>query len=109
MFSLSVILENVFKNVFPRQLSVDHTHLFTEESIEKMNAIMGIKPIAEWRFGADIHDLYRHLLINLEKNNSSLKMKNYLYSGFGKIIDELQSRIDENFFCSEIHCIASKY
>jgi 2-polyprenyl-3-methyl-5-hydroxy-6-metoxy-1,4-benzoquinol methylase len=35
MFSFSVALENVFKNVFPRQLSGGHTHLFTESSIKK--------------------------------------------------------------------------
>ena len=34
--------------VFPRQLSGGHTHLYTEESILKMNEIIGIESIAEW-------------------------------------------------------------
>ena len=108
MFSLTVALENVFKNVFPRQLSADHTHLFTESSISKMNNLIGVRSIGEWRFGTDIMDLYRHLLINLQTNQSSQKMIDFLHSGFGEKIDEIQSILDENHSCSEIHVIASK-
>jgi 2-polyprenyl-3-methyl-5-hydroxy-6-metoxy-1,4-benzoquinol methylase len=108
MFSLTVALENVFTNVFPRQLSADHTHLFTESSISKMNNLIGVKSIGEWRFGTDSMDLYRHLLINLQANQSSQKMIDFLHSGFGEKIDEIQSIFDENHFCSEIHVIASK-
>tara|TARA_B100000787_G_C16160325_1_gene281064 strand:- start:113 stop:1243 length:1131 start_codon:yes stop_codon:yes gene_type:complete len=108
MFSLSVVLENVFKSVFPRQLSGGHTHLFTESSISKMNNLIGVTSIGEWRFGTDGMDLYRHLLTNLQANQSSQKMIDFLYSGFGEKIDEIQSIFDENHFCSEIHVIASK-
>ena len=108
MFSFSVALENIFKNVFPRQLSGGHTHLFTEQSIEKMNKIIGVQSIAEWRFGTDVMDLYRHTVTNLQKNNSSQKMIDYLHTGFGKKIDEIQSVFDNNHFCSEIHSIVSK-
>ena len=31
LFSLSVLLENSFSNIFPRQLSGGHTHLYTKE------------------------------------------------------------------------------
>ena len=108
MFSFSVVLENIFKGVFPRQLSGGHTHLFTEQSIQKMNEIIGVKSIAEWRFGTDIMDLYRHSLISLKKNTASPKLLAYLDVGFGKIIDEMQAKLDRNHFCSEIHCIVSK-
>ena len=108
MFSLSVLLENVFKNVYPRQLSGAHTHLFTEESIQKMNQIIGVKSEAEWRFGTDILDLYRHTMTNLQKNNTSKKFTDLLSSGFGSKIDEIQSVLDKNHFCSEIHCVSSK-
>ena len=108
MFSFSVILENIFKEVFPRQLSVDHTHLFTEDSIQKMNALIGVNSIAEWRFGTDVVDLFRHSLISLHKNNASQKLKDYLNSGLGDIKDELQEIFDKHHFCSEIHCVASK-
>ena len=109
MFSFSVALENVFKNVFPRQLSGGHTHLFTESSIKKMNELIGVKSIAEWRFGTDAMDLYRHLLTNLQANQSSQKMIDFLYDGFGKKIDDIQSIFDKNHFCSEIHLIAAKH
>jgi SAM-dependent methyltransferase len=108
MFSLSVALENVFKNVFPRQLSGGHTHLFTESSIKKMNKLIGVESIAEWRFGTDAMDLYRHILTNLQANKSSEKMIDFLSDGFGEKIDDIQSIFDKNHFCSEIHLIASK-
>ena len=108
MFSLSVALENAFKNVFPRQLSGGHTHLFTEMSIKKMNEIIGVEPVAEWRFGTDTMDLYRHLIVNLQSNNSSEKMVKFFNMGLGKIIDEIQTVFDKHHFCSEIHLIASK-
>ena len=108
MFSFSAALENIFKNVFPRQLSGGHTHLFTEQSIKKMNEIIGVQSIAEWRFGTDIMDLYRHTIINLQKNHSSQKLIDFLNTGFGAKIDEIQSVFDKNHFCSEIHCVALK-
>jgi SAM-dependent methyltransferase len=108
MFSFSVILENIFKEVFPRQLSIDHTHLFTEDSIQKMNDLIGVRSIAEWRFGTDIMDLFRCSLISIHNNNASQKLKDYLNSGLGDIKDELQAIFDKHHFCSEIHCIASK-
>ena len=108
MFSLSVVFENVFKNVFPRQLSADHTHLFTEKSICKMHDLIGVNSIGEWRFGTDIMDMYRSLLINLQSNNSSQKMIDYMNKGFGIKIDDIQSILDKNHFCSEIHVVASK-
>lgn len=108
MFSFSVILENIFTEVFPRQLSGDHTHLFTENSIKEMNELIGVKSLAEWRFGTDAMDLYRQTLTTLQKNKSSQKLMDYLHTGFGQKIDEIQSIFDRNHFCSEIHCVAEK-
>jgi SAM-dependent methyltransferase len=108
MFSFSVVLENVSKNVFPRLLSEGHTHLFTESSIKKMNEIIGVQAIAEWRFGADAMDLYRHLLTNLQANKSSQKMIDFFNAGFREKIDDLQAIFDKNHFCSELHLIACK-
>jgi len=108
MFSFSVILENIFTGVFPRQLSGGRTHLFTENSIKEMNVLVGVKSLAEWRFGTDILDLYRQAFITLEKNKSSQKLMDYLNAGLGQNIDELQAVFDKNCFCSEIHCVAEK-
>jgi hypothetical protein len=49
-----------------------------------MNQLIGVKSIAEWRFGTDAMDLYRHILTNLQANQSSQKMIDFLYEGFGK-------------------------
>lgn len=108
MFSLSSTLENIFQEVYPRQLSGGHTHLFTEESIKKMQKIIEVKSIAEWRFGTDAMDLYRHLITMLSKNNSTQKLIDLIGKGLGTKLDEIQSIFDENHFCSEIHCISKK-
>jgi len=108
MFSLSVIIENMFKDVFPRQLVGGHTHLFTEESIGRMNEIIGVKAVAEWRFGTDVMDLYRSTIINLQKNNVSQKIKDEFTGKFVKIIDKIQNIIDKSHFCSEIHSVNLK-
>jgi len=108
MFSLSVVLENIFPNVFPRQLVGDHTHLFTEKSIEELHNKMDVNSLNEWRFGTDIMDLYRAITVNLQSNNSSQKMMEFVNEGFATKIDELQSILDMNHFCSEIHVVATK-
>ena len=108
MFSFSVILENVFPNVFPRHLHGGHTHLFTEESISKMNSLISVSSIGEWRFGTDVMDLYRHLLINLKLNNVSQTMLDKLDFSIGSRIDDIQNVLDINHACSEIHLVAQK-
>ena len=108
MLSLSAVLENVSDDIFPRQLSGGHTHLFTEDSISKMHQIIGVSSIGEWRFGTDFMDLYRHLLVKMEANNVSQKMVNFLFDGLGSKIDELQNILDLNHTCSEIHVVAAK-
>lgn len=108
MFSLSVVLENVSDDVFPRQLSGGHTHLFTEDSISKMHKIIGVSSIGEWRFGTDFMDLYRHLTVRLNSKNVSEKMVDFLYNVLGSKIDELQNILDSNHSCSEIHVVVLK-
>lgn len=108
MLSFSSVLENIFKEIYPRQLAGGHTHLFTEASLQKMQEIMGVKSIAEWRFGTDAIDLYRHSITMLEKNNASQKLIDLIQSELGSSLDEIQSIFDRNHFCSEIHCIAEK-
>jgi len=108
MFSLSVLLENVSDDVFPRQLSGGHTHLFTEDSISKMHKIIGVSSIGEWRFGTDFMDLYRHLMVKLKSKNVSEKTFDFLYDILGSKIDELQYILDSNHSCSEIHVVAVK-
>jgi len=108
MFSFSVLLENILQNVFPRQLFGDHTHLFTEKSLSKMNEIIGVTPISEWRFGADALDLYRFMLINLKHNGGSEKLLGYFERELKEKLDGIQAVFDKGHFCSEIHVIAQK-
>jgi len=108
MFGLSAVLENINSSVFPRSLSGAHTHLFTETSLNKMNELMMAETIAEWRFGADIQDFLRHLLINLKLNKMSDKTISLIDDTLNKQIDAMQSIIDKSHFCSEIHVLVQK-
>ena len=108
MFSFSVILENFFTKVFPRHLSGGHTHLFTEESITKMHNILGVKSVAEWRFGTDIMDLFRSSMFSLSENDCSDYVINNFKKNFLHQLDDLQNILDKNHFCSEIHVLAGK-
>ena len=64
MFSFSVILE-IFKNV-SKDLSGGHI-IFSEDSLKKIHSIIGVEPIAEWRFGTDIMDLFRSTIYSKMK------------------------------------------
>jgi SAM-dependent methyltransferase len=108
MFSFSTVLENIFKKVYPRQLSGGHTHLFTETSILEMHKIMEVESIAEWRFGTDAMDLYRHVKTMLLKNNASQILIDLIDTGLGENLDQIQATFDKNHFCSEIHSLVRK-
>ena len=108
MFSFSAIIESILEDVFPRQLGGAHTHLFTESSIKQMHKILDVNPIAEWRFGTDIMDLYRSVRTLLTSKKVSDVVTDMFHEGFFKELDRLQSVLDENHFCSEIHCVVSK-
>jgi SAM-dependent methyltransferase len=109
MFSLSVFLENIFLRVFPRHLSGGHTHLFTENSIIKLNELLGCVPISEWRFGSDFLDLFRSISVSLKQNDVSDKALTLFQDNFEKNIDAFQSIQDQSSFTSEIHAIVRKY
>jgi SAM-dependent methyltransferase len=108
MFSNTVYFEVMRQDVFPRQLSGGHTHLFVEESIKKMNSIIGVSPVAEWRFGTDVMDLYRMMMNHFNQIDVSDKFIQLFEEGFNENIDSLQSVFDESHFCSEIHLVARK-
>ena len=107
LFSLSVFLENSFKNVFPRQLSGGHTHLYTEKSLNFLAKKYKLKIIGEWWFGTDFADLYRSL-----RNSGKIVNKKIFLNEINKklfsVIDELQSVLDKNKICSEVHMVFKK-
>jgi len=106
LFSLSCILESA-NNYFNRQLGGSHTHLFTLESLEYLSNFLGFEIVSKWQFGQNIVDLYRFILLDLEKNNN-LQLKNYFINKFAPIIDELQLTIDKNDFGCEIHVLLKR-
>lgn len=108
MFSTSAILENAFDAVFPRQLSGAHTHLFTEPSIQWMYGRHAWSPIAEWRFGSDVMDLYRSLAVTLKARGGSDNILALFADTFAPAIDPMQAVLDKLDFCSEIHLVAKK-
>jgi hypothetical protein len=108
MASLSVLIENVVPNVFPRVLSADHTHVFTENSLMKLNQLMSLTPIAEWRFGSDITDLLRSLSLTVQESGMTRLAQDFFMQPLNLMRDELQQSLDINHFCSEIHVLARK-
>ena len=107
MFSLSVFLENSFKNVFPRQLSGGHTHLYTKKSLENLTKKYNFKIMGEWWFGTDFADLYRSLIntsFYLNKDSYIKELNNFLFNQ----IDDLQNILDKKKICSEVHMILKK-
>jgi len=107
LFSLTALLENVFKGVYPRHLSGDHTHLYTKKSLEYLAKKNKLKIIGEWWFGADIPDLFRSLLISSNYLNKQVYVKE-LNKNLYSVIDELQNVLDRNKICSEVHMILKK-
>ena len=104
LFSLSTFIENSFKNIFPRQLSGGHTHLYTEKSLNFLAKKYNLKIIGEYWFGTDIPDLFRSLVCSGNILNKKVYF-NQLNHKFTRFVDELQSVLDKNKVCSEVHLI----
>lgn len=101
----TVFLEMIFHGVMQRQLSGGHTHLYTAESLEWMAKEFEIEPIAEWWFGTDIVDLYRSVLVELQRSSNTDAMTAPWTALFGPMIDELQLVLDRRKHSSEVHVI----
>ena len=104
MFSFSSCFEVAFANGYNRHTGGTHTHLFTDESVEKMADRMGFEIAYEWRFGSDINDLYRFLMVSMQKNNNE-EFSSYFSDRFIPLMDDLQQVLDKSEFSSELHFI----
>ena len=107
LFSLSTFIENSFPNIFPRQLSGGHTHLYTEKSLNYLANKYNLKIIGEYWFGTDFPDLMRSLINSGSISNKKIYAQQ-LNNKFSKFIDELQSILDKNKVCSEVHMVLEK-
>ena len=104
MFSFSSCFEVAFANGYNRHTGGTHTHLFTDESVARMAERMGFEIAYEWRFGSDINDLYRFLMVSMQKNNNE-EFSRYFSDRFVPLMDELQQVLDKSEFSSELHFI----
>lgn len=108
LFSFSVFFEKLSPDVFSRQLSGGHNHLYTEESLAFMFKEFGFEVVGEWWFGSDMMDVYRHVEVMMQKTNSSEKMRKMWQNSFGKIMDEMQVMLDKKHLSSEVHMVLKK-
>lgn len=105
MFSLGSIFDIAHPDVNSRVISGTHTHIYTEESLKFIESIFDLERVSEWRFGADILDLYRNLQISLNRNKTSSNLSHKFADTFIPLIDSLQLLIDKHNFASEIHLL----
>jgi len=108
-FGPSVFFEILSPNTYHRQLSRDHTHLYTNESIDWICNEIGFERVSEWWFGQDTLDLYRHTLVHAIKENklSEFGAKKFKEM-FWQAIDPMQLALDKNKLSSEIHILLKK-
>jgi 2-polyprenyl-3-methyl-5-hydroxy-6-metoxy-1,4-benzoquinol methylase len=108
LFSLSVFLEIMFNNMYHRQLSGGHTHLYTEESLQYFADEFGFEILSEWWFGTDMVDLYRHISVNLEINKCSESLKSLYKEMTIPLIDSMQLELDKKHGSSEVHMLLKR-
>lgn len=104
-FSLSVFFEMVFPKVMQRQLSGDHTHLYTKESLDWLIKNYKFKKIKAWWFGSDMMDLHRNIMVTLNNSKNTNKVSDIWQNNFLKCLDDLQLIIDKHYLSSEVHIL----
>tara|TARA_B100001250_G_scaffold414485_1_gene453185 strand:- start:4646 stop:5692 length:1047 start_codon:yes stop_codon:yes gene_type:complete len=107
-FSFAVYLEILSNEVFNRQLFGGHTHLYTKKSLDHLSNEFGFGVMAEWWFGTDVVDIFRHVAVTLERKNSSQKLQKLWRENFIPIIDAIQMEMDKESYSSEVHMILKK-
>lgn len=107
MFSFSCAFEASHQKCYNRHTGGTHTHLFTNESIEKLADEMGFTVAYEWRFGSDINDLYRFIMVSLQQEGNP-EFASYFSDKFVPLMDDLQMILDKSEFSSELHFILKR-
>jgi 2-polyprenyl-3-methyl-5-hydroxy-6-metoxy-1,4-benzoquinol methylase len=108
IFSLTIYIELLSDEMFHRHLNGGHTHLYTDSSLKYMMDEFGFELVSEWWFGADIMDLYRTLLVNLEKRGVSDFTKELFRTEMTSLIDPIQVELDKKNLSSEVHMLLKK-
>lgn len=105
LFSVSALIEHAVQDVFPRQLSGGHTHLFTPQSLTGLAERFGLVSAGEWWFGTDMVDLFRTLMVRGGGNPAYAELVRQM---LGPHLDALQAVLDERQACSEVHIVFRK-
>lgn len=108
LFSISVFLNIMSKNVYQRQLSGGHTHLYTEKSIKYFADEFDFEILSEWWFGTDMVDLYRHIFVNIESAKYSEDLVDSFKEMIIPVIDSMQLELDKKHKSSEVHFLLKK-
>ena len=105
LFSPCVMLEAVFPDVFQRQLSAGHTHLYTEQSIDWTCREFGLERAAEWWFGTDMVDLFRAVTVELERREETRSLSEHWGRMIAPALDDAQLAFDRRKTASEVHML----
>ncbi len=105
LFSPCVYFELIFPQVFQRQLTAGHTHLFTNSSLDWICSEFGMTRVAEWWFGTDMVDLLRSVSVELARQGDGDGMGERWLETFGPAIDDLQIALDRRKLSSEVHML----
>lgn len=105
MWSFSTLLEAAFPNLRSRVLGMDHTHVFTEKSLEWIEHSLGLRRVSSWSFGSDALDLQRKLVAQISKLGASPEFTNLAAEQMIPLLEGLQKTIDQSGQSSEIHVL----
>ena len=88
------LLKCIFKKIYPRNLNASHTHLYSEEFINYLAKKFNLEIVGEWWFGADMHDLFRSILLSANFKDK-IEYNKQINKHFYKHIDNLQHVLDK--------------
>lgn len=105
MYAPTTFIEMSFPKVFPRQLAIGHTHLFTDSSIQYLEKEFGLERVGAWWFGTDMMDFFRSIQITLGQSESTAQMVEDWRTLFAGLIDSTQLAIDRERKSCQVHAV----
>ena len=105
--SPAMMLELVFPTVFERQMST-HTHLFSDQSLQRLAKEAGFSRIGEWWFGSDAMDLFRSVAVRLRQTGQSEAGLDLWTEMMRPLIDDWQMAVDRRKWASAVHLVLRK-
>jgi hypothetical protein len=109
MASPSLFVELGFEDVYHRQLSGGHTHLFTRGSLEWLAREFSLERIGEWWFGTDMMDFARAVFVQLDtKQAGAPALRDLWRDMIFEFLDSAQLAIDREKRSSQVHLVFKK-